>query len=205
MAMASMAVSGAQLFKSEGNEHFQAGDYARALRCYTDGIGALRSYTPSDAREVPSDVASPETELLVTLLSNRSETLLRMNIWEEALTAANEALALDPAHKKSLKRQKKAEEGLQVHPCATIERTRMQVLIVQGAQTGVEGMVVEPSRPTTAAAEAATAAAVATAGAGLVEDAGDNDGVDAVGAVDAVGEVTWGDESAGGKGAQQSS
>ena len=154
---------------------------------------------------MPSDVASPETELLVTLLSNRSETLLRMNIWEEALTAANEALALDPAHKKSLKRQKKAEEGLQVHPCATIERTRMQVLIVQGAQTGVEGMVVEPSRPTTAAAEAATAAAVATAGAGLVEDAGDNDGVDAVGAVDAVGEVTWGDESAGGKGAQQSS
>ena len=84
---ASMAKSGALLFKTEGNEAFEAGDYAGALQSYNDGVEALRCYTASED-ELGAGCSEPE--LLTVLLSNKAEALLRLGRVGEALRAADE-------------------------------------------------------------------------------------------------------------------
>jgi GTPase SAR1 family protein len=104
----SMLANSAQLFKAEGNAAFKAGDYAGALRHYTEAIGVLNAHVPAGAMAAePAD-----EEMLVVLRSNGSEALYRLGKHEDALEWAQAALAVDPAHKKSLAREAKAEKAI---------------------------------------------------------------------------------------------
>lgn len=105
---ASMLANSAQLFKAEGNAAFKAGDYSGAVRRYTEAIETLNAHVPANAI-----TAEPgDREMLVVLRSNGSEAFYRLGKHEDALEWARAALAIDPAHKKSLARQAKAEKKL---------------------------------------------------------------------------------------------
>jgi tetratricopeptide (TPR) repeat protein len=99
----SALANSAQLFKAEGNAAFKAGDYADALRSYSEAIGVLNQA----AAAAPGDDA-----MLVLLHSNGSEALYRLGQMEAALEWAEAAVAIDPSHKKSVARQAKAQKAL---------------------------------------------------------------------------------------------
>ena len=105
---ASMLANSAQLFKAEGNAAFKSGDYDGAVQRYTEAISTLCAHVPAG-----SMVAEPaDKEMLVVLRSNGSEAFYRLGRHEDALEWAEAALAVDPAHKKSLARKAKAEKAI---------------------------------------------------------------------------------------------
>jgi GTPase SAR1 family protein len=105
---ASILANSAQLFKAEGNSAFKAGDYEGAVSRYTEAISALCAHVPAGAMTAePAD-----REMLVVLRSNGSEAFFRLGKHEDALEWAEAALAVDPAHKKSLARKAKAEKAI---------------------------------------------------------------------------------------------
>ena len=98
----------AEFFKAEGNHAFAGKDFPSAIASYDSALAALAETLPADRL----DASGINDEILVTLHSNRAEALLRLNEFAAALTSVNIALALDPGHKKSRMRKKKAEAGL---------------------------------------------------------------------------------------------
>ena len=105
---ASLLANSAQLFKAEGNAAFQAGDYGGAVERYTEAIHALCAHVPAGAMTAePAD-----SEMLVVLRSNGSEAFYRLGKHEDAREWAEAALAVDPAHKKSLARLAKAQKAI---------------------------------------------------------------------------------------------
>jgi tetratricopeptide (TPR) repeat protein len=88
-------------WKAHGNEAFAIGDYNTAVDSYLQGLQA----------EQPRPPWPFDTELCCALLSNRSEALIRLARYDEALKNAESALELDGAHAKSLVRRRKARQG----------------------------------------------------------------------------------------------
>ncbi|KAL3915104.1 MAG: hypothetical protein SGILL_005802, partial [Bacillariaceae sp.] len=76
------------LLRKEGNDAFADGRWEKAARLYT--------------RSLACPTISPQDKL--SCYSNLAETRIRQEQWEAAEECANLALALDPAHKKSLYR-----------------------------------------------------------------------------------------------------
>ncbi len=105
----SLLANGAQLFKAEGNSAFKVGDYDGAVSRYTEAISALCAHDPAGSM-IGADHA--DREMLVVLRSNGSEAFFRLGKHEDALEWAELALAVDPAHKKSLARKAKAEKAI---------------------------------------------------------------------------------------------
>ena len=88
-------------WKAHGNAAFGSGDFEGAADSYAKGLQA----------EVPRPPWPFNTSLCCVLLSNRSEALLRLARYDEALTDAESALELDGSHAKSVTRQRKAKRG----------------------------------------------------------------------------------------------
>ena len=73
----------------EANNHFRSGDFGRARSAYTCAL----------------DGAAQKD--LVTILSNRAECYLRMGLKQQAKSDVENALRLNPGHKKSQSRHKR--------------------------------------------------------------------------------------------------
>ena len=84
------------LLKDQGNRHFVAGEFGDADQCYSL---ALQYVDPS------------ETNLYVTLLSNRAAARLRLHRYSEAFFDTNQALLVMPSHVKARFRQAEALVG----------------------------------------------------------------------------------------------
>jgi len=89
--------------KNAGNESFKVKDYPAACDHYTAALGVY-----GESMGCPGDERGEK----VKILSNLSETLLRLNRHADAEVAASSALELDGAHLKSRFRRAKALVGL---------------------------------------------------------------------------------------------
>eukprot|EP00117_Sycon_ciliatum_P011606 scpid44857/ scgid13017/ Protein STIP1 homolog len=94
--------------KAIGNEHFKLCDYSEAAKWYSKAIHQLHSERDTKPPPVPAS----SRKLLLTLLSNRSETWLKMFHYRLALRDANRALELDTEHIKSIYRKARAQLAL---------------------------------------------------------------------------------------------
>ena len=74
------AVERAQTLKTEGNQHFSAGDYSRALPLYSEAVGMLKG--------------AGEDAALATILCNRSVAYLKLGQPDSALADAERAGSL---------------------------------------------------------------------------------------------------------------
>ena len=88
--------------KEAGNTLFRKKDFRSAEKQYARALQA--------AADLLAGFISTDTELLVTLHSNRSECLLKLEAWAEAADEAEAALELDSGHDKSQRRLQRAEE-----------------------------------------------------------------------------------------------
>lgn len=90
--------SAASVLKTEANVAFcEKRDYVTAANIYAQALGAI----------VPAD----DLALRLTLHSNLAEACLRTRKWKTAVHHAQEALKLDPAHEKSMRRLAAARDG----------------------------------------------------------------------------------------------
>ena len=78
--------------KNQGNKHFKAKEYKKAIEEYNLGLG----------------LAGKHTSRRVTLLSNVSLMHLKLEAWDEARKTAEEGLSIDPKHEKCLWRASEA-------------------------------------------------------------------------------------------------
>ena len=91
--------------KEFGNEFFKDGIFFLAAEFYTKGLQMMAAKV--EARTMPD-----YQQLLVTLLSNKSEALLKLNHPRQALAHARLALQVDPSHVKSILRRIRAQIDL---------------------------------------------------------------------------------------------
>ena len=86
----------AEHLKSQGNSYFQSLDY----------VNAAESYTRCLTRLALDDTDTPATrDMQKIVLSNRAQSYLKLKRYQEAETDADEALAIDAEHVKSLQRR----------------------------------------------------------------------------------------------------
>jgi len=94
-------LSGAQLAKAEGNDHFKNGRYEEAAACYTR---ALELTTDKGERSI--------------LYSNRAACHSQQQNWHRMLEDADLAVKEDPKNVKALMRRAVAHEGLEKYQLA---------------------------------------------------------------------------------------
>lgn len=104
----SHAPMAAAAHKAKGSEHFAAGRYVEAVRCYGDAIGA-----------------ESEPKALALLLGNRSmaDVSIKLNKPSEAVADATRAIQLDPGYLKGYFRQTTALMALSRHAEAVAAAT----------------------------------------------------------------------------------
>ena len=88
--------------KAAGNEQFRAGSITEALEAYNRALGIY-----ADRRGDPDQMFEKSI-----LFANRAECLLRLEKWEAALKAADNALSLDAMNSKARFRHARALEAL---------------------------------------------------------------------------------------------
>ena len=98
----------AVLKKGLANDAFGAGEYANAQTLYRQALACL----DEEADEVALPTKTDDAALRVTLLSNRSEALLRLGCCFKAARACEAALEIDPLHAKSRGREARAEAAI---------------------------------------------------------------------------------------------
>ncbi len=101
--------------KNEGNLHYAAKEYEKAISSYRAGLEAcVVSNDDDDSSQVP---------LRVALRSNLAVTLLKVFNYQQALQECNLALELDPTNPKVWYRRGLAREGL-ANACRNQGRSR---------------------------------------------------------------------------------
>ena len=97
--------------KTRAGEAFAREDYVTASTLYCKALAALGD----DPQPVPAGAAGPDNchaAMIVVLHSNIAECSLRMANFKSAAHHAQQALSLDPAHEKSVRRLALAKEQL---------------------------------------------------------------------------------------------
>ncbi|UYV64416.1 UNC45A [Cordylochernes scorpioides] len=102
----------AKSLKDEGNKHFAAGDYDKALECYTKALKIAPDKHPDR----------------VIFYKNRAAVHLKKNNYEKAVEDATAALELDPADVKALFRRCQALQNLGRHADAFKDARAVQHL-----------------------------------------------------------------------------
>ena len=97
------AFAAAMDHKAQGTTAFGTQSFGAAAEAYE---AALAAYGERGGAH------GPQREEKIKLCSNLAECRLKLEQWEEAAAAASEALALEPAHAKSLVRRAKAADKL---------------------------------------------------------------------------------------------
>ncbi|CDJ42772.1 hypothetical protein ETH_00032030 [Eimeria tenella] len=87
--------------KDEGNALFKEGQYEQALERYKAGVKHVKGSQDSDAIAVS-----------VQLSSNSCMCCLKLERWQQAITAANQVLATEPKNPKALYRRAVAKSNL---------------------------------------------------------------------------------------------
>jgi len=105
------AIQAAAQLKHAGNEEFKRAKWAVAGERYSSAVAMLECQLPRRERTVRG-LADRRRELLLPLLSNRAEVLLRCGEPQAALVDCDAALALAPDHAKSLARRERAVEDM---------------------------------------------------------------------------------------------
>jgi len=80
--------------KTEGNDHFQAKDYTKAMRCYRRGVNALKKSTHADAQS-----------LVVILYTNLALVAHLQTKYAQSVTFCTQALEINGVHTKALYRR----------------------------------------------------------------------------------------------------
>jgi tetratricopeptide (TPR) repeat protein len=93
-------LSPAEELKQQGNSYFVSLEYAKAIDCYNKCLAALSAE--------PSRDTEKDSEMRKLVLSNRSQAFLKMKVYQSAFDDADEALAIDREHVKSLGRRGQA-------------------------------------------------------------------------------------------------
>lgn len=96
--------------KKVGNESFQQKDFTTAIQRYTRAIEILHG----DGGEGLAKNATREMkDLCVILYSNQAEAFLQLGACFRAERSCENALAIDPSHKKSILRQERAKQAVE--------------------------------------------------------------------------------------------
>ena len=102
--------------KAEGNAAFGSQTFGAAVEAYEAALGVYGDR---------GGARGSQRDEKVKLMSNLAECRLKLERWEDAAAAASEALALDPAHAKSLVCRSKAADKLGYPEAATRDLRRV--------------------------------------------------------------------------------
>lgn len=102
--------SKAEELRRQGNERFCQGNWQKSIGKYTRCIRLLTTRSRSNS----GPAADQQLDVLLAAYSNRAQARLNAGDHAGALEDAERALALDPAHVKSLLRRARALHGVEL-------------------------------------------------------------------------------------------